>query len=306
MINKMQRSQPRGRKRYRLAAMASGAGHVDDLIPAYALGALDPDEVARVDEHVAICDACAAELADSRSTTSLLPFSVPLQAPSPDVKAALFARISQVQQAAEQVPGRPVALDSSRTLALPASSRARSVPVTPRRRKGVWGRSLPLVTAVPLVLALGLMGAWTLVLRDSAQSRADENQTLRSTLTDMRGALLESDQNLELTAGTDGSDAAGLISYRKADGRAMFIVSGLADQGRGIDYDVYAITKDGGDYVHAGELGVDTRGDGMTTMWLEPPFDQYANVCVAEHGQDPEQDCSVLRSASSAPATSNN
>ena len=280
--------------------MASGAGHVDDLIPAYALGALDRNEVALVDEHVTTCDACALELAESRSTTSLLPFSVPLQTPSPDVKAALFARIAQVEQAGASLPGGPVALKVAKAPPLPASSPHGSAT---RRRAGFWGRSLPLITTVPLVLALGLLSAWTLVLRESAQSRADENRNLQSALTDMQGAFLGGDRSVDLTAGEDGSDAVGRISYRKTDGRTMFVVSGLADRGPGVDYDVYAITNEGNEFVHAGELGVDGRGNGMTTMWLEPPFDQYSDMCVAELGADPENDCSVLRSASSFPPT---
>ncbi len=304
MINQTQRSQQSERKRYRLATMASGAGHVDDLIPAYALGALDPDEITRVDTHVVDCDACAAELADSRCTTSLLPFSVPLQTPSPDVKAALFARIGHVQQAAVQpaTPTRPYALEAARTPFLPASSHQPPVAVAANGRKGVWGRSLPLVTTVPLVLALGLLGAWTLVLRDSNQSRADENLTLQNTLSDMRGAFLGGDPNWYLTSGTDGSDAVGMMSFSPDDGEATFVVSGLRDLGQGMDYDVYAITKESGDYVLAGELGVDSRGNGMTTMALEPPLNQYANVCVAELGNNPATDCTVLRSAASAPA----
>jgi hypothetical protein len=305
--NETQRSSPHERKRYRLATMASGAGHVDDLIPAYALGALEPEDVARVDEHVLSCDSCAAELSESRRTTSLLPFAVSLQTPSPDVKVALFARIAHVQQNADQhvTSSRPHAPDEALTPALPVSAGA-TMAAAPRQRKGVWGRSLPLVTTVPLVLALGLLGAWTLILQDNNQTQADENRTLRNTLSDMRGAFLSGDQNLDFTAGSDGSDAVGRISYSKDDGEATFVVSGLANRGSGIDYDVYAITSDSGEYVHAGELGVDSRGNGMTTMLLEPPFDQYANVCVAEHGQDPEIDCSVLRSASSVPPASGN
>lgn len=276
--------------------MPSGAGHVDDLIPGYALGALGADEKSSVDEHLVTCDACASELAESQRTTSLLPFSVSLQTPSPDVKAALFSRIAHVEQAAER-SSAPV-----RSLPASISSLRRLHAAAPTAGKGVWARSLPMVTTVPLVLALGLLGAWSLMLRDSAQSRADENRTLLTTLSDIQGAFLSGDQNFDFTAGAAGSDAVGRISYSQDDGKATFVVSGLTNQGQGTDYDVYAITKDDGTYVHAGELGVNTLGNGMTTMWLDPPFNQYADVCVAVAGTDPEQDCSVLRSASSVPA----
>jgi anti-sigma factor RsiW len=85
---------------------------------AYVLGALEPDERRRVEEHVRECADCAAELAEFRSLPALLarvrpedlePVSV---TPSPD----LFARTA----AAAAGSGRPRTL-RSRTLALVAA-----------------------------------------------------------------------------------------------------------------------------------------------------------------------------------------
>ncbi len=311
MSNERGSSRDNRRKRYRLAAMPASDGHVDDLIPGYVLGALEPSEFARVDEHVLTCTECAEELAESRSTVSLLPFGVPQVSPPPDVKAALFARISQVQQATGAVSASmPAPVDPLRTPTLPASSTspANDRPNDATSRRSGWWRSLPMVTTVPLVLAVGLLSVWSLTLRDDAQSRASEIRDLREALSEVQGAFLggDGDQTLDLTDGTEATEALGRIRYRAEDGRAMFVVSGLADLGSGVDYDVYAIRRDDGSFVHAGELGVDGRGNGMTTMWLEPPFDQYADVCVAERGQDPKKHCDILRSSPavpSAPAT---
>ena len=66
---------------------------------AYVLDALDPEERHRVEEHIAACPACAAELAEFRSLPALLdrvrpedlePVSV---APSPDLFARTAAAI---------------------------------------------------------------------------------------------------------------------------------------------------------------------------------------------------------------------
>jgi anti-sigma factor RsiW len=86
---------------------------------AYVLDALEPEERRRVEEHIAACPACAAELAEFRSLPALLervrpedlePVSV---APSPD----LFARTAAAVADAER-PGRL----RSRTWALVAAA----------------------------------------------------------------------------------------------------------------------------------------------------------------------------------------
>ena len=46
--------------------------HVTDLIPAYALGALEPDEVDTVERHIAGCAECAAELQRMTGVANLL------------------------------------------------------------------------------------------------------------------------------------------------------------------------------------------------------------------------------------------
>jgi anti-sigma factor RsiW len=63
---------------------------------AYVLGALDPEERRRVEEHVAACPVCAAELAELRSLPALLdlvgPDDVELVSVAPS--ADLYARVS--------------------------------------------------------------------------------------------------------------------------------------------------------------------------------------------------------------------
>ncbi|SNR46535.1 zf-HC2 domain-containing protein [Blastococcus mobilis] len=86
---------------------------------AYVLGGLEPEERRRVEEHVAACPDCAAELAELRSLPALLDRvrvedldPVPV-APSPD----LFARVSAAAADARR-PGRL----RRRTLALVAAA----------------------------------------------------------------------------------------------------------------------------------------------------------------------------------------
>jgi anti-sigma factor RsiW len=63
---------------------------------AYVLGALDPEERRRMEEHVAACPVCAAELAELRSLPALLDLVGPddVEAVSVAPSADLYARVS--------------------------------------------------------------------------------------------------------------------------------------------------------------------------------------------------------------------
>lgn len=54
-----------------------------ELIDAHALGALDAEEAARLDQHIAECGECADALAHAREIAGLLPLAAPLHAPPP-------------------------------------------------------------------------------------------------------------------------------------------------------------------------------------------------------------------------------
>ena len=61
---------------------------IAELLGAYALDAVDPDEAAAVEAHLAVCPRCAAEVADHREVAAMLAHS---GAPAPE---GLWTRIS--------------------------------------------------------------------------------------------------------------------------------------------------------------------------------------------------------------------
>jgi len=71
--------------------------HPLDLIPAYALGILEDDEAAVVEEHVAICLACQKELAAYEAVTAVLPLAVPTYTPPASLLPKLHQRIHPKQ-----------------------------------------------------------------------------------------------------------------------------------------------------------------------------------------------------------------
>jgi anti-sigma-K factor RskA len=89
--------------------------HVLDLLPAYAVGSLEADELQRVEEHLLSCWVCRNESSTFQTVADELSLAIPGAAPSPDLRDRLLQRVHSVnrvrpqekEQAAPQTPVRP-------------------------------------------------------------------------------------------------------------------------------------------------------------------------------------------------------
>ncbi|HEX2991355.1 MAG TPA: anti-sigma factor [Anaerolineales bacterium] len=106
--------------------------HIHDLLPGYAIGSLDADELKRVEEHLSSCWICRNELSAFQTVADELAFAAPLAAPSADAKERLMQR---VQSARPKEQERPV----------------HTAPARP-----FWERLLPAWGLASLFLILGL------------------------------------------------------------------------------------------------------------------------------------------------------
>jgi anti-sigma-K factor RskA len=105
--------------------------HVDNLIDAYALGALEPDEADRVEAHLTGCASCRVLLAASHATANALLSAAPLIHPPAGLRAKVLSQV------------RTVAEEERRGLAPAVSARrARPAPRGPISRviAGLLGR----------------------------------------------------------------------------------------------------------------------------------------------------------------------
>lgn len=138
----------------------------DDLLAAYALGALDADEVLRVEAHLAGSTESRAELQAFRDVVAQLPYAAQPVEPPATVRRQLFARI-----AAEQTPP------------------ARPLDPPPARRSAPRGRwMLPAAVALLLLLTFGL-GGMVLSLQGNVSRLARNNDELASSLAETRQQL---------------------------------------------------------------------------------------------------------------------
>lgn len=71
---------------------------IQDLIPAYALGALDVQEAAVLLQHLQTCDSCPRLLAEYREALGALPGLVPEAAPPESLKGRTMARLEPAQR----------------------------------------------------------------------------------------------------------------------------------------------------------------------------------------------------------------
>ncbi len=128
----------------------SDDAHVLDLIPAFAIGALEAEDVARVEAHLAGCLICRAESRAVEEVASQLRLAAAPSAPSPELKERLMTRVQSRRPAVPEPAPAPIARSWFERL-LPA-----------------WG-----VASLVLILALGAASL-------SLWQRVDEMDTFTS------------------------------------------------------------------------------------------------------------------------------
>jgi anti-sigma-K factor RskA len=138
-----------------------------DLLPAYALGALDEEEAGFVEQHLADYPDCVAELTALRDDLVLLAFSAPLATPPPAVKTALFARLDREVDA--------VVPDATPPTPLPAPRRGRLLD---------WRGPRVALAALAAVLVIGLL-SWAAI----AQARLNAERQHLAAVTQQNDQL---------------------------------------------------------------------------------------------------------------------
>ncbi|MGD9711687.1 MAG: anti-sigma factor [Thermomicrobiales bacterium] len=124
-----------------------------ELLGAYALGAVTPEEFAAVESHLEECDGCRAEIAKLRSVVGVLPLTVEEREPPPRLRDSILAAVAAESPGAGQAMARPAAAP---VVELDAERR--------RRYLLPWAAA-----AAMLLLSIGLL-AWNFSLRDDPEA----------------------------------------------------------------------------------------------------------------------------------------
>lgn len=176
-----------------------------DLGAPYALDALDADEAAAFEAHLADCDACRQEVASFRATAAMLADET-AAAPPPGLRDDVLAAIGSVRQAPPVVAadeaaealgpaGDPGAADAARRapdgtaeqVARPTADRGATARTTS------WAGRLGLGLAAALVVVAGALGIWVDGLQDQLREQRADTARLAAVLGGEDSRTLSSD-----------------------------------------------------------------------------------------------------------------
>jgi hypothetical protein len=209
---------------------------VEENAAGFVLSSLSIAEAQRVVQHLPWCQLCARLVHAERKTTDLLPFLSPPATPPATAKSALFDRIKSEQIAGAARQGSPID-ESVRTVTIPASridliapdsahSAARIgsnavVAGSTAKRRFRWEMIAAPLAAVPLVLALAIVGGWALRTQgelrdqqDAAEASEHQNAQLLNEVTQL-SSMLGSEQTKWTLSGSQadlGNSATGRLT----------------------------------------------------------------------------------------------
>jgi len=232
------------------------SAHPTDSIPAFVLGALDPEEALQVGEHVAGCPTCRAEVDAFRATLDVLPYAVPQLDPPSHVKQQILARIAA----------------SHSQLWPSAASQARS-----RWLVGLSAGSLLLALAFGYMMA-DASRRLDLMTSQLVQSQQQIEALRRQAAEDQMARFIMAPQTVARQLMSVDRQASAMIYMQPDKTRAVLVIHGMPKLAPGKIYQSWLMKP--GAQVPAKTFDVDEHG--MATLMLEAPapLDQYAQVMI--------------------------
>ena len=222
--------------------------HTDyqDLLSAYALDAIDPDDGQALAEHLATCEECRGELIALREAGNLLAHASPATVPGDHVRAQLLKQVR-----AEAVRSQPA------QVVFGIADGVDQIVQMPQRSKRVWPNLLRMAAAIAFVALLaGVVVLWRRDARLQAEMRelsrqveAQQNEIQRNRDLMARQkevlALLNSDAGtkIQLMGSPTAPDARATLMFDKKTGRAVLMTEGLPMPAADKAYEVWFIPK---------------------------------------------------------------
>ncbi len=211
---------------------------ISELLGAYALHAVDPDEAAAVEAHLEGCPRCRAEVADHREVAAALGNS------GGDAPDGLWDRI--VSTLEERPP--PM------RLSLPSSGDAEVIPLAERRRPA-GNRIVLAALGAAAAAVIGVLGV-KVVQQDDQLDRVEQAFSDDTLLQAANAALLHPDAARSTLASPDGG--VHMDAVLLPDGSGFLMADELPGLDEGRTYQLWGQT--GAGMISLGLLGADPDG----------------------------------------------
>jgi len=224
--------------------------HVFDLLPGYALGALDEADLLRAARHLAACPLCRGGLEGHWKTVDALALAAPLQSPPAGLKEKILRRVED------------------------QAHRARPAVHTSLPRPFARPRTLPGLASAALVLLLVLLAAASLLLWRQVNN--------------LRAAVPGGPARIVHLTGTDSApQSVGYLVIFPAETYGALVVEDAPPLASGYAYQLWLI-KDGA-RTSGGVFSVGESGYGTLEIWADLPLDSYSSfgVTVEPEGGSP-------------------
>ena len=237
-----------------------------DLLALHAVDALDASDRGRVEEHLASCAACRAELTELREAAGLLAHASPAAEPSAAVRTRILDQVRKEKE-------------------LGAVS-SRVIPFQTRSASGLWPNALRIAAAIAFVaLLIGVAVLW----RREASSQQEiarlsqqldqQNQELAHNREALALINAAGAKKMELAGSQTAQAARGTFIYDQATGRAVVMTNGLPAVPAGMAYEVWFIPK-GHSPMPGKTFRVDASGHAMTMDQMPVEAMQGAVIAI--------------------------
>lgn len=244
--------------------------HVDDLVDAYALGALEPEEVDAVERHLDDCPDCRALAEAAREATERLLTATPQVAPPPALKQRVMDRI-RAERAQSATSAR-----SDEQRAQPATQPESHLSPEEAPRHHVAPEQLHHHVAPEHVTPTGrFRRAMNILFSAEQQDDAVVGEVLR-------GLLSEPDCVIWSMAGAPDATARLIGSPSRRD--AVIVTSGLQQPEAGQAYQVWFL-RDGRPVPNA-MFTVDRAGRGSRLVTARVPLAEYDTVAITPEPEE--------------------
>ena len=235
--------------------------HVSDLLPGYALGSLDEEDLLQVARHLPHCVSCRNELSSYWITVDHLAFAVPLRNPPPGLKGKILQRVEVYSDPAASAFRQPVADNRSEAEAPPT-------PVG-------WSLSgfLRSLTVHPLGLALGSAVVLVIVLLLLS------NVLLWNQVNELQAQLPGKHVRIVQLTGTENApQAQGYLMIFPEENYGTLVIEDAPELDPGYQYQLWLIRD--GKRTSGGVLSVNEQGYGTLQISADQALNNFPSFGV--------------------------